>query len=232
MVLCATALPDLDATSSQRLGTVVVSHVLNELDKPGGEALRRALDKADSILWVEPGTFTDSRALIAVRESLREHFDVVAPCTHAAACGLLRPENARHWCHHFADPPTGLMADSNWVRFAKVSGIDLRSLPYSYLILERRGLRSPIPGGPSPAWSRVLGRPRVYKGFARLLSCQPEGVEELELQKRVDTALFKTLKNETAGSLWKWTREEARITAAEPIRVGPRLTSGGRGRSA
>ena len=47
--------------------------------------------------------------LIEVRERLREKFLLIAPCTHQAACGLLVPENERHWCHQFALPPSGIM---------------------------------------------------------------------------------------------------------------------------
>jgi hypothetical protein len=62
---------------------------------------------------------------------------IVAPCTHQEACGLLRAGEERHWCHHFAPPLAGVHADRNWVRFAQRAGIDLRSLPYAYLIADR-----------------------------------------------------------------------------------------------
>ena len=177
------------------VGTLVISHLLNELDEAGGRTLRQVIDSANAVLWVEPGTFADSRALIEMREALQAQFNVVAPCTHQAACGLLSPDNERHWCHHFAAPPTGIMADSNWVRFAQRAGIDLRRLPYSFLVLERRGLREPATGLLPAGWSRVLGEPRVYKGFAKVLSCQADGVRELELQKRDAPAVFKAMKS-------------------------------------
>jgi SAM-dependent methyltransferase len=198
-------------------GTLVISHVLNELDEAGGRELRRVIDRAQSVLWVEPGTHADSRALIALREALREQFRVVAPCTHEAGCGLLAPENARHWCHHFAATPGGIMADSDWVRFAQRAGLDLRSLPYSFLVLERMGLRAPVPGLLPEGWSRVLGEPRVYKGFARALSCQADGVRELELQKRVAPGVHRAFKDGRAPSLWRWKEEGRRIVGLEPF---------------
>lgn len=194
-----------------RVGTLLISHVLNELDEAGGRALREVIDRADAVLWVEPGTFADSRALIAMRESLREQFHLIAPCTHQAGCGLLTSGNERHWCHHFAAPPAGIMADSNWVRFAQRAGIDLRSLPYSFLVLERRGLREPVPGLLPETWSRVLGQPRVYKGFARVLSCQADGVRDLELQKRDAPQLFKAMKSGEAPILHQWEENGARV---------------------
>jgi len=177
-----------------RVGLLVLSHVLNELPDAERESLLQLARRADAVLWVEPGTHADSRALIAMRERLREEFEVVAPCTHRETCGLLAAGNERHWCHNFAAPPAGIMADSNWVRFAQRMGIDLRSLPYSFLALERKGLR---PAEEKFAgWSRVVGAARVYKGFAKLFSCQADGVRDLTLQKRDAPEVFKRLKDE------------------------------------
>jgi hypothetical protein len=203
--------PARSETGAPSVGTLVISHVLNELTDAGGQALREAIDRADAVLWVEPGTYADSRALIEVRERLREKFLLLAPCTHQAACGLLVPENERHWCHHFASPPAGIMADSNWVRFAQRAGVDLRSLPYSFLVLERKGLRDPIPGLLPNGYSRIIGEPRFYKGFAKVFSCQIDGVRDLTLQKRDAPELFKALKDKDATSFQQWTVAGARI---------------------
>ena len=197
---------------------LVVSHVLNELDEAGGRALRQVIDVADVVVWVEPGTSADSRALIAMREALREQFVVVAPCTHQAGCGLLTAENARQWCHHFAAPPPGLLADGDWVRFGQRAGIDLRSVPYSFLVLERRGLRSPLPGALPEGWSRLLGGTRVYKGYAKVFCCAAEGVHDLMLQKRDAPELFKALKSGEAEPLQRCEREGGRITKVQPFR--------------
>jgi hypothetical protein len=205
---------------AERIGVLVISHVLNELDEAGGRALREVIDRAQAVLWVEPGTFADSRALIALREALREQFLVVAPCTHQAACGLLAPENERHWCHHFAAPPPGIMADANWVRFAQRAGIDLRSIPYSFLVLERRGMREPAPGVLPGGWSRVIGAPRIYKGFAKVLSCQESGVRELELQKRDAPAVFKAFKEREAEAVYRFGIDGERVTSAQSLDGG------------
>lgn len=196
-----------------RIGLLVLSHVLNELPDTEREALLLLVRRADAVLWVEPGTHADSRALIAMRERLREEFAVVAPCTHQAACGLLAASNERHWCHNFAAPPAGIMADSNWVRFAQRMGIDLRSLPYSFLVLERKGLR-PVEDRFS-GWSRVVGAPRVYKGFAKLFSCQTDGVRDLTLQKRDAPEVFKRLRDEEPVLLGKWEADGERISRVE-----------------
>jgi hypothetical protein len=148
-------------------GVLVLSHVLNELREPPA-----IIEQAEAVLWVEPGTFADSRALIAAREKLRDQFHIVAPCTHRAPCGITGSD----WCHFFAEPPKGTLADPNWVRFAQRAGIDLRSLPYSYLVLDRR----PV----AHDGARVIGEPRRYKGYAKVLLCDATGVRDTMIQKR------------------------------------------------
>lgn len=123
---------------NEPIDVLVISHVLNELDDIGRADLAALLARARSVLWVEPGTHDVSRALLPWREQARAAgLALVAPCPHAGTCGLLAPGNERHWCHFFADPPPGVHADSGWVKFGQRAGIDLRSLPYSYLVLER-----------------------------------------------------------------------------------------------
>ena len=197
------------------IGTLIVSHVLNELDEAGWQALRERIDHADAVLWVEPGTYADSRSLIAMRETLRASFNVIAPCTHQCDCGLRASNHERHWCHHFASPPPGIMADSNWVRFAKRAGIDLRSLPYSFLVLERKGLRDPVAGLLPEGYSRVVGHPRFYKGYAKIFSCQAEGVRDLTLQKRDAPEMFKALGKSQASPFQKWILKNGRIESVE-----------------
>jgi ribosomal protein RSM22 (predicted rRNA methylase) len=158
------------------------------------------------ILWVEPGQHTSSRALIELRERLRERFAVVAPCTHRLPCGLRSPENEPHWCHHFADPPPGVFTDPFWGRFAAIAGVDLSSLPVSYLVLDRR----PVPPLPTGA-VRVIGRPRVYKAHAALLACDADGVTEVELRKRDLPEPFRRLRKGDCPSLQVWTRDDRRV---------------------
>ncbi len=173
-------------------GILVLSHVLNEV-----RVAPAVIHQADAVLWVEPGTHADSRALIMVREQLRDRFHIVAPCTHREKCGMLAPENDRHWCHFFAEPPPGIMSDPNWVRFAQRAGIDLRSLPYSYLVLDRQ---TPPTGG-----ARIIGQPRVYRGYAKLLCCRADGVREETIQQRDDPEFFRQLnKRRDAPSRLEW----------------------------
>jgi len=215
---------------SARVDVLVVSHVLNELDAAGRETLLSLVRAARYVLWVEPGTHAMSRDLIALREKVRGEFRQVAPCTHNAICGLLAPRNAQHWCHAHAAPPQGIYADSDWVKFGQRAGIDLRSLPYSFLVMER--LREPvtvpadgsdpIPREPASeaAAERIIDQPRQFKGHANVLSCAAVGVRELMLQKRDAPELFKQLKRDLGTPIYRWRLESGRIHDAEPLYRG------------
>ena len=189
---------------------LVLSHVLSELPATELAALLALARKAGEVLWVEAGTHADSRRLIAeVREVLLPEFTAIAPCTHQAACGLLTERNAPHWCHHFATVPAEIFQDGRWMEFGREMSIDLRALPYSYLVLARGS--APLPAG----CSRVIGRPREAKGFAKILSCHAEGVGELVLQKRDAPELFRAFHKEAAGAVYRWDLEDGRILKGE-----------------
>lgn len=190
---------------NEQPATLLISHVLTELAPEQRQALADCAAQATSVIWVEPGTYETSLTLIAIRERLRDRLQVVAPCTHPARCGILAPENERHWCHHFAAPPPEIFQDGNWARFAKVLGVDLRDLPLSFLVLDRR----PMPALPAGA-ARVIGHPRVYKPHALLLGCDENGVSERRLTKRAFPDEFKRLRKGDYDPLqvWRCARDE------------------------
>lgn len=193
---------------------LVVSHVWNELAEGARKELLGLTERAAAVLWVEPGTHVSARELQAVRDRLVPAFEVAAPCTHQKACGLLVPGMERHWCHHFAPPPPEVFQDAYWSRFAVRAGIDLSALPYSFLVLHRRG--EGVDTAPDDGWERVLGGARVYKPEARALSCGAGGVTEVTVPKRTLPDLYKAFKRETAPVLVRWTRKGNVATAVEP----------------
>ncbi len=121
-----------------RLDVLLVSHVINELSDEQLQGLLSLARKATAVIWIEPGTRQAGRALSAVRDSLRDEFATVAPCTHQGICPMLEAQNERHWCHHFAQPPAEIFGSAEWVKFGRQAGIDLRSLPVSYLVMDKR----------------------------------------------------------------------------------------------
>ena len=203
-----------DAAVSPRLpdncGLLLVSHVLTELDEAGTAELLAMAEKAQAVIFVEPGTYDASRRLIALREKLRGAMHPVAPCVHSETCGLLTAANDRHWCHFFAPPPNIVFTDGGWVKFGKIMGIDLRSLPLSFLVLDRRA-PAPLPAGSV----RVLGHPRMYKAHVLLFGCDATGVAEKRLTKRTDAAFVKATGKERTPTLQRWETDGHDITRVE-----------------
>ena len=192
---------------------LVVSHVLNELTPDALETLLALAERAQVVIWLEPGTFPVSRQLGAIRERLKKLFRVIAPCPHMQACGLDAPGNERHWCHHFAQIPGFIHTDPGWGRFSRTLNVDLSTLPMSFLVLDRR---PEALAAPESDHSRIIGEPRYYKGFSKILSCQAEGVSELTLQKRDAHELLKAMKKDL-GSLYRWERDGDKIRSGERI---------------
>jgi SAM-dependent methyltransferase len=210
--------PQLDvSTERPREGcdpdVLLVSHVLDELGTSERRELLDVARRSRAVLWVEAGSRAVSRELSKLRDELLGDFDVVAPCTHRAACGMLAAGNEENWCHHFARPPGEAFTTAHWRAFAEELGVDLRSVPYSFLALVRRSDTS----AQSNANARLLGRPRMLKGRALIDVCDESGVRELQLLQRTDKALFKHL-DDCAGEplLYRIEVDDKRITSIEP----------------
>jgi hypothetical protein len=201
----------------ERPSLVLLSHVLTELDPAAWEALKqKVLDGATAVVWVEPGNHATSRRLGEVREQLRAAFSVVAPCTHSAACGMFAPGNERHWCHQFASPPGAVFTDPNWGKFAHLAGIDLRSLPVSFLVLDRRG----APVLPEGA-TRVIGRPRVHKGYALCLGCHAPGLSDCRVSRRHLPEAYRQIQKGQVPSLQIWKRDGEEIVEMHSLAETP-----------
>lgn len=184
-----------DPSGADSCTTLVISHVLNELHRDDLPRLMTAVRAAQCVLWLEPGTHACSRGLITLREQLREEFHIVAPCPHRQTCGLQVAGRETDWCHFFAKAPTEAFTDGEWVQFGRRAGVDLRSLPYSWMILDRRPVAEWTPDR-----ARVIGLPQSFKPYTRLDACHSGGagvggvVERLELLKRSDPEMHRRLK--------------------------------------
>lgn len=201
--------------SDAPIGLLVISHVLNELPPAALTEIRELMNRATAVLWVEAGTHAVSRQLSAIRDAAREQFHVVAPCTHQCDCPMLVPGNERDWCHHFAAPPGEIFANPDWVKFGQRAGIDLRSLPYSFMALERKhiGHMASVSG----ELSRVIGRPEHFKPYARVLNCDATGLTELTVPKRTLPALFKQLDRTKAPLVYRWRHDGKQVLEGEPL---------------
>jgi hypothetical protein len=195
---------------------LLISHVLTEMDAAVLDGVLKEMRDVPAIVWVEPGGVAESNFLTTRREMLQAGgFHAVAPCVHNGKCGLLASPPRSDWCHHFADPPPEAFTSSFWGHFAREMGVDLRSLPLSYLVLDKRRdcVRQP------PDAVRLLGRPRVQKPCALLLGCDSCGVEEKILAKRRFPDVFRKLRHGEYDSLFRWQAEGREISAIEAWRA-------------
>jgi len=202
--------PDVATATSEPEGpfTLLISHVVTELPEAGLAELLKLASRASAVLWVEPGTSLASARLVKAREILKAVFHPVAPCLHRHGCGLLAAGHEHDWCHFFAVPPPEVYTDRDWRQFGKIMGIDLRSLPLSYLVLDRR-----VPAEPVPGAVRLLGKHRLYKGHALLDACDATGVNERRFTKRTAPAYFRTMTKGKTNTLQQWTLEGNEITS-------------------
>lgn len=175
---------------------LLVSHVMDELLDPEVDELVALARNAAAVVWVEPGSRITSRRLSAARDALLDTFEVVAPCTHSERCGALRGDAERQWCHLFAEPAPEAFTEGRWSEFGRELGIDLRSVPYSYIALARQGAAPRAPGG-----ARLIGRPRMQRGRALIDTCEADGLRDELFLQRLDKGLFKALDKGTVRTL-------------------------------
>ncbi len=102
--------------------------------------------------------------------------------------------------------------DADWTRFSDQMGIDLRSLPLSYLVLDRRSSR-PMPEGAV----RLIGRPRVYKPNALVFGCDATGVSERSITKRAHPAGYRLAKKDRLEPLQVWRCEGPLVAELKPL---------------
>ncbi|NBV86871.1 MAG: hypothetical protein EBS01_11575 [Verrucomicrobia bacterium] len=196
---------------------VLVSHLLTELSAHALAELLQSLRGAAAVIWVESATRENARRLMeAARDpSVRTgDWRAVAPCTHSGICPLREVSLEHHWCHHFARVPSEVHQDQAWRDFSERVGVDLRVLPYTFVVLERR-FCGEQKAEPQVALSRVVGTPREFKGFMKVLSCSREGVSDRILQKRDDPETFKALRKGGELPLYKFHLQGERIVRAE-----------------
>ena len=211
--------------------TVLVSHVVTELSPRQLSEWVECVSGASSLIWVEAATHDASRRLVEfVREPLlKAGWSAVAPCTHSASCPMLTAENERHWCHHFARVPSFVHQDPAWKELSTAVGVDLRVLPYSFLVMEKTradAVSRPAQDGvggvehaASPVGSRglcrVIGAPREFKGYLKVLRCDEAGVEEVVLQKRDVPAAFKDLSRGEGVPVYRFREESGKVLDAK-----------------
>jgi len=198
-------------TFHEKEGVLLISHVLTELDEREISSMIEKCKKAEVLIWIEPGTYDASHKLIDIRKSLLEDFSVIGPCTHRQACPMQEPQHETHWCHFFGTVPEEAFTSSDWAQFAKLMGIDLRALPLSYIVLDKR------PFEQSGEETRMIGRARMYKPYVELLGCNKQGLHTCQLPKRHFSDYYKKFKKGKVSSLQKWEMSGNQIVKFEEL---------------
>jgi hypothetical protein len=179
---------------------LLLSHVVGELDAVELARLGEFASTASEVIWVEPGSHELSRRLGSIRQTLlAAGHRMIAPCTVQRTCPMFEPENARHWCHFFAKPPPEAFQSPLWREVSTRIGIDLRSLPYSYLTSSKIA----EPHWPARA-ERRIGHARELKAECQLLCCGEPGLSERALQRRDDPELFRKIVKKGTDGVFVW----------------------------
>ena len=185
---------------------LLVSHALGEISAAGLDALLAIAQRSAQIVWVEAGSRTIARRLSEVRDRLlRDPWTVQLPCPHQGPCGALQA-GEEHWCHGFASPPPEVFQDPFWRAAAQQLGIDLRALPYHYLVMTR---------SPAPCIApqrRLLGRADVRNKLARCYVCDHTGLHHETIHKSTQPQLYRQLKKQ----LPPWLVDLGAVPPADP----------------
>lgn len=182
---------------------ILISHVLNELSSSQAIALSDVVSRSGWVFWVENGTKLTSRHLSSIRNKLRHTHDILAPCISQNSCSAIEGKPHSDWCHFFADLDSDYFTNPIWAEFSKELGVDLRSLPFSFFIAKNKSIEFQKLDADFFEESVIrLGRARVNKGFAKVLTCDFEArLGEIEYAKRSNPELFKQLKKDSCSVL-------------------------------
>lgn len=167
---------------------LAVSHVLGELSPEGVRQLLADTERARLLLWVEPGDRRHAQLLAGLRDLLlAQGWRALLPCPHQLPCPA-GPNGGADWCHFFARPPAEAFQSAFWRTVSLRLGLDLRSLPVSFLILQRGTAVNPS------ADCRILGRPRRHKAYTTALLCRTDGqLHQTTIPRRTQPKLYRAL---------------------------------------
>ncbi len=182
---------------------VLMSHVLSELPLAKYPEFIGKLSGASALLCVEAGTHDASHRLLQLRTLLHKEFHIWAPCPHQNSCGLLKPELEKEWCHQYASVPNEIFQSAQWNMIAKELEIDLRSLPYSMLLMTRGTLENSQNENLTAEnlYHRILGRPRHTKSQTQVWVCSKKEVCSKILPVRNHKQFIKSLQKNNITEL-------------------------------
>lgn len=173
----------------------------------------QAAPDAPILLFVEPGTRLGGITVTRLRAlALERGLNVMAPCTHQAACPLLTGKGNRSWCHFTFD---GLGAPDWLRRLSADAGLTKSSLSLSPLLLSPEPHAKHAPEEPAPVLSSVTEVSERGVQPARVLSA-PFAVPGLAGRARYACAAAGLLLLEDAETLASGDALPIRATADAP----------------
>jgi ribosomal protein RSM22 (predicted rRNA methylase) len=175
------AVPDVEAD------LVVASYVLAELPLQQMALVSEHLWAAatQALVLIEPGTPQGFGRLRVIREHLlKRGANVVAPCTHAAAC----PMAGDDWCHFKVR-----LARSREHMHAKGAVVPFEDEAFSYLVFSKQPL--------ALTGARIIAPPEVNKPGISLQLCGALGLAT-EVIARRDKGPYKIAKRKRWGDPW------------------------------
>ena len=136
---------------------------------------------------LEPGTKEAARNLQSLRETLKDEFQVIGPCTHDSECPML--DGDKDWCH-----ATWRIESGDWAqKIAQRAKRRFQDVHFSWLILENTR-----PQEKEPDRFRVMDVRRNDKNKLRVVTCGSGGLETLVVQKK-NRATYKAFDKYQSG---------------------------------
>jgi ribosomal protein RSM22 (predicted rRNA methylase) len=174
---------NLDVSTPPRADLVAAAYVLAEIEDTGLIVEQLWSATKDVLVLIEPGTPAGFRRIRAAREQLIAlGADVLAPCTHDAAC----PIAGSDWCHFSQRLPRS--RDHLKVKSASVPFEDER---YSYVAVTRRPVER-------SNRARIIAPPQVSKAGVTLPLCTARGLHQAFVSRR-QREVFTTLRKAKWG---------------------------------
>jgi ribosomal protein RSM22 (predicted rRNA methylase) len=172
----------------QDFATFIASHILTELSEADFASLIKLIQQAQLLIFVDAGTPPVSKRLTTMRAALLSTgWHMIAPCTHQQPCPAADLPN--DWCHFHPSPPREIFHDATWAELSRELGIDLRSIPVSYLVMANG-----TPERTYHAGARLIGRPKQIKFGIRCFKCSDQGY--VDCQMKLDKSAAKAIEKD------------------------------------
>jgi ribosomal protein RSM22 (predicted rRNA methylase) len=132
-----------------------------------------------TLVIVEPGTPAGYDRILKIRDILlNQGANLIAPCPHAMACPLSRPD----WCHFYAR-----VERSSLHRKIKNAELNYEDEKFSYLVFSKQSMEQ-------ECQSRILRHPQIQKGYVKIVTCDKDRQIKNHTIRKKDKEIYKLVK--------------------------------------